>query len=152
MTVVSPRFEAEITSPDAVKSPTVVTVTDPVVDVATCEQAGVCGVPRRERRVVNLGRMATAKQIAEYVALSRLGFDATLNDGPVQIDGFDPSLCPDDAPAQQACIALDIGDTIVAIDGEPVRLFFLIVGPDASAGLHVKLLSRIARLVRRDQG
>jgi len=37
-----------------------------------------------------------------------------------------------------------------AIDGEPVRLFFLIVGPEASAGLHVKLLSRIARLVRRD--
>jgi nitrogen PTS system EIIA component len=37
-----------------------------------------------------------------------------------------------------------------AIDGEPVRLFFLIVGPESSAGLHVKLLSRIARLVRRD--
>ena len=37
-----------------------------------------------------------------------------------------------------------------SIDGEPVRLFFLIVGPEASAGQHVKLLSRIARLVRRD--
>ena len=37
-----------------------------------------------------------------------------------------------------------------AIDGEPVRLVFLIVGPEASAGLHVKLLSRIARLVRRE--
>jgi PTS system nitrogen regulatory IIA component len=37
-----------------------------------------------------------------------------------------------------------------SIDGEPVRLFFLIVGPESSAGLHVKLLSRIARLVRRD--
>jgi PTS system nitrogen regulatory IIA component len=37
-----------------------------------------------------------------------------------------------------------------SIDGEPVRLFFLIVGPDASAGLHVKILSRIARLVRRE--
>ena len=37
-----------------------------------------------------------------------------------------------------------------SIDGEPVRLFFLIVGPEASAGLHVKILSRIARLVRRD--
>jgi nitrogen PTS system EIIA component len=37
-----------------------------------------------------------------------------------------------------------------AIDGEPVRLFFLIVGPEASAGLHVKILSRIARLVRRE--
>ena len=37
-----------------------------------------------------------------------------------------------------------------SIDGDPVRLFFLIVGPEASAGLHVKILSRIARLVRRD--
>ena len=37
-----------------------------------------------------------------------------------------------------------------AIDGEPARLFFLIVGPEASGGLHVKILSRIARLVRRD--
>jgi PTS system nitrogen regulatory IIA component len=37
-----------------------------------------------------------------------------------------------------------------SIDGEPARLFFLIVGPEASAGLHVKILSRIARLVRRE--
>jgi nitrogen PTS system EIIA component len=37
-----------------------------------------------------------------------------------------------------------------SIDGEPVRLFFLIVGPESSAGQHVKLLSRIARLVRRE--
>jgi mannitol/fructose-specific phosphotransferase system IIA component (Ntr-type) len=37
-----------------------------------------------------------------------------------------------------------------SIDGEPVRLFFLIVGPESSAGQHVKVLSRIARLVRRD--
>jgi mannitol/fructose-specific phosphotransferase system IIA component (Ntr-type) len=38
-----------------------------------------------------------------------------------------------------------------AIDGEPVRLFFLIVGPEAEAGPHVKALSRIARLVRHDE-
>jgi PTS system nitrogen regulatory IIA component len=37
-----------------------------------------------------------------------------------------------------------------SIDGEPVRLFFLIVGPETSAGQHVKVLSRIARLVRRE--
>jgi PTS system nitrogen regulatory IIA component len=37
-----------------------------------------------------------------------------------------------------------------SIDGEPVRLLFLIVGPETSAGQHVKALSRIARLVRRD--
>jgi PTS system nitrogen regulatory IIA component len=37
-----------------------------------------------------------------------------------------------------------------SIDGEPVRLFFLIVGPPASAGQHVKLLGRIAKLVRNE--
>jgi PTS system nitrogen regulatory IIA component len=38
-----------------------------------------------------------------------------------------------------------------SIDGEPVRLFFLIVAPESSAGQHVKVLSRIARLVRREE-
>ncbi|HEX8245103.1 MAG TPA: PTS sugar transporter subunit IIA [Longimicrobium sp.] len=37
-----------------------------------------------------------------------------------------------------------------ALDGQPVRLFFLLVGPESAAGLHVKALSRISRLVRRD--
>ena len=37
-----------------------------------------------------------------------------------------------------------------ALDGEPVRLLFLLVGPDSAAGLHVKALGRISRLVRRD--
>ena len=37
-----------------------------------------------------------------------------------------------------------------ALDGQPVSLFFLLVGPEAEAGAHVKALSRISRLVRRD--
>lgn len=37
-----------------------------------------------------------------------------------------------------------------ALDGEPVRLFFLLIGPESAAGMHVKALSRIARLVRRE--
>jgi mannitol/fructose-specific phosphotransferase system IIA component (Ntr-type) len=44
----------------------------------------------------------------------------------------------------------EVGIPFDSIDGEPVRLVFLIVGPDASAGRHVKLLSQIARLVRRE--
>lgn len=38
-----------------------------------------------------------------------------------------------------------------ALDGQPVRLLFLLVGPDSAAGQHVKALSRISRLVRRDE-
>ena len=37
-----------------------------------------------------------------------------------------------------------------ALDGEPVRLVFLLVGPEAAAGQHVKVLSRISRLLRRE--
>jgi mannitol/fructose-specific phosphotransferase system IIA component (Ntr-type) len=36
------------------------------------------------------------------------------------------------------------------IDGQPVRLFFLLAGPESLAGMHVKALSRISRLVRRE--
>jgi fructose PTS system EIIBC or EIIC component len=37
-----------------------------------------------------------------------------------------------------------------ALDGHPVRLFFLLVGPETAAGPHIKALSRISRLVRKD--
>jgi PTS system nitrogen regulatory IIA component len=36
------------------------------------------------------------------------------------------------------------------IDGQPVRLFFLLAGPESQAGMHVKALSRISRLVRHE--
>jgi mannitol/fructose-specific phosphotransferase system IIA component (Ntr-type) len=36
------------------------------------------------------------------------------------------------------------------LDGQPVRLFFLLAGPESQAGTHVKALSRISRLVRRE--
>ena len=36
------------------------------------------------------------------------------------------------------------------IDGQPVRLFFLVAGPESAAGAHVKALSRISRLVRQE--
>jgi nitrogen PTS system EIIA component len=37
-----------------------------------------------------------------------------------------------------------------ALDGQPVELFFLIVGPDSAAGAHVRALARISRLLRRE--
>ena len=36
------------------------------------------------------------------------------------------------------------------IDGQPVRLFFLLAGPESQAGAHVKAISRISRLVRQE--
>jgi PTS system nitrogen regulatory IIA component len=37
-----------------------------------------------------------------------------------------------------------------ALDGAPVQLFFMLVGPERCAGQHVKALSRIARLARSE--
>jgi len=37
-----------------------------------------------------------------------------------------------------------------AIDGKPVRLLFLLVGPEEARSRHIKLLSRISRLMNRD--
>lgn len=38
-----------------------------------------------------------------------------------------------------------------ALDGEPVDLVFLLVGPENAAGGHVRALGRIARLLRRPE-
>jgi nitrogen PTS system EIIA component len=35
-----------------------------------------------------------------------------------------------------------------AVDGEPVHIFFLLLAPEESTGLHLKMLSRISRIVR----
>jgi PTS system nitrogen regulatory IIA component len=51
---------------------------------------------------------------------------------------------------QLVCGSRPVGVAFDALDGEPVRLFFLLVGPEGAAGLHVKALSRIARVVRRE--
>jgi PTS system nitrogen regulatory IIA component len=37
-----------------------------------------------------------------------------------------------------------------SLDGAPVNIFFMLVGPERCAGQHVKALSRIARLARGD--
>jgi mannitol/fructose-specific phosphotransferase system IIA component (Ntr-type) len=37
-----------------------------------------------------------------------------------------------------------------ALDGKPVQLFFLLIGPESASGAHVKTLSRLSRLLRRD--
>jgi mannitol/fructose-specific phosphotransferase system IIA component (Ntr-type) len=37
-----------------------------------------------------------------------------------------------------------------ALDGKPVELFFLLVGPESASGAHVKALSRLSRLLRRE--
>ena len=54
---------------------------------------------------------------------------------------------------EQLVMAAGIAPTPVdydALDGQPVELFFLLVGPDSAAGAHVRALARISRLLRRE--
>jgi nitrogen PTS system EIIA component len=37
-----------------------------------------------------------------------------------------------------------------ALDGKPVSLFFLLLGPDSAAGAHVRALGRISRVLRHE--
>ena len=57
-------------------------------------------------------------------------------------------------PAVQTTVAaLAITSTPVdfgAIDNEPVRLIFLLVGTESARSQHIKILSRISRLLNRD--
>jgi Lon-like protease len=88
---------------------------DPYVDVLTCEERfGDCD-PSANREI-QLGAMATAKEIAAYVAVSYLGMDATFTEGPAQVAGFDTTLCEESAPPRRACRVLEVGDVIESID------------------------------------
>ena len=52
---------------------------------------------------------------------------------------------------EMVCGTSTAGIDFDALDGEACRLFFLLLGPESAAGEHVKALSRIARVVRRDE-
>ncbi len=57
------------------------------------------------------------------------------------------------AAVKELRLAAGVTDTPVdfdALDGQPVRLFFVLIGPELAAAAHIKALSRLSRLVRRD--
>jgi mannitol/fructose-specific phosphotransferase system IIA component (Ntr-type) len=60
--------------------------------------------------------------------------------------GRSPTLQGLAVAAGVASAPIDYG----AMDGQPVRLFFLVAGPESAAGQQVRALARIARLVRRE--
>ncbi len=78
-----------------------------------------------ENRQFNLGLMSDSKQVAVAVALAELGYDAIGTDGVVV-----QQLVPD-TPAEAV---LELGDTIVAIDGEQTAATSRLVDILASRG------------------
>jgi PDZ domain-containing protein len=89
---------------------------DPYVTVQTERERFGDQSPSSIRRL-GFQAMYSAKQIAEYVALKRLGLDAQLIDGAVIVEQV---IC-DNAPKENpACKVLDVGETIVSFNGAKV--------------------------------
>ena len=91
---------------------------EPEVHFLTSEEKFGSQTPS-QRRTIALQMMRTSSQVAQYVALSRAGYDPELVPGPVQIEqllclDIDGQRCDRYVPSADQ---LDEGDTIVAVDG-----------------------------------
>ena len=57
-----------------------------------------------------------------------------------------------DSPEFAVCLGVQsAGIQFDAIDKKPVKIVFLLVGPENNPGLHIKLLSRISRLMSNEE-
>ena len=101
-------YGSKLTALDAL-----VGVLDPDVDVLNREEKFGKSTPSEQRRL-GFQAMATAKQIAEYVALRRLGYDVSISYGALIIERL---VCEDTPRPLSACLQLDPGDTVTAFDG-----------------------------------
>ena len=70
-----------------------------------------------DQRQIAFQSMFGAQQVAEYVAFSRLGYDATFNQGAAVVE---EPLCLENPDPLSACKVLNVGDTITSLDGKPV--------------------------------
>ncbi len=105
---------------------------DPYVQVNTYTEQFGERTPSSSRRL-GYQAMFGAKQIAEFVAMKKLGLDATFTEGDIVIE----ELVCEGAPQQNsACKVLEVGDTITAINGTktPTLSSLLKVLPQFSIG------------------
>ena len=77
-----------------------------------------------EQRRLGFQAMVGAKQIAEYVALKRLGYDVSLNYGSVVVEQV---ICEDEPAADSACKLLNPGDVIESLGGTPTPALDVLV-------------------------
>ncbi len=86
---------------------------DPYVQVNTYEEQFGDRTPSTSRRL-GYQAMFGAKQVAEFVAMKRLGLDATFTEGDIVIEEL---VCEGAPEKNSACEVLEIGETIVKVDG-----------------------------------
>ncbi|MEY4400691.1 MAG: hypothetical protein RL072_556 [Actinomycetota bacterium] len=88
---------------------------DDDVDILTFEERFGSQTPSQQR-ASNSQAMISSKQIAEYVALTRLGIESEFIYGDVVIDEV---VCENEPDPQSACLLLRPGDQIVTFNGKP---------------------------------
>lgn len=97
---------------------------DPAVQFLTREEKYGIQTPQ-QRRVFALESMRSSEQVAQFVALQRVGYDVTLVDGDVLIEAI-VCLVPNEAGTE--CVewapsddVLDPGDRIIEVEGTPIE-------------------------------
>jgi Lon-like protease len=95
---------------------------DPYVRVDTYTEHFGEQTPTSSRRL-GFQAMTGAKQIAEYVAMSKIGLEATLKEGPILIEQL---ICQDAPSENSACVNLQVGEQITHIDGVATQTLSLL--------------------------
>ena len=89
---------------------------DPDVEVQSFKERFGDGDPGSQQQI-GFQSMTTSKQIAEYVAFTRLGLDASFELGDIIVQDV---VCLETQSALSACKQLGPGDTLTAIDGRAI--------------------------------
>lgn len=96
---------------------------EPAIQFLTTEEKFGVQTPQQRRRFA-LESMRSSEQVAQFVALQRVGYEVSLEPGDVLIQDFvcleaneDGSECITWSPSDDV---LDPGDRILEVDGEPV--------------------------------
>ena len=98
-------------------------------------------------RLIETKRIAKGKKI----------FDAVLEREKIMTTGVGngiaiPHCKHPDSPDFAVCLGVQSkGVDFQSIDKNPVKIIFLLVGPENNPGLHIKLLSRISRLMSNEE-
>ena len=97
---------------------------EPAIQFLTSEEKFGIQTPPQRRRLA-LEQMRTSEQVAQYVALERVGFDVDLTEGDVLIQEMvclaaneDNTACVDWSPSDEV---LDPGDRILQVEGETIE-------------------------------
>lgn len=122
-----------------------------LADLLTPDRVGVCLQVEDKAAVLDavVGLVAGAEAVRDA---RRLGADVRAREAQMSTGvGAGLALPHARTPAVTRSVAafatLDPPVDFDAIDGEPVRLVFLLAGPEAERARHLRLLSRVSRLL-----